>query len=92
MAAPPQATHEEIVELLRQVTGEDEAWAAAVTPATRVDTDLFVDSLELVALSEAMRHRYGPGVDLATYVAGLELPELIEFTVGDLAQLAGART
>lgn len=89
MAAAP---HQEIVELLRQVTGEDEAWAAAVTPATRVDTDLFVDSLELAALSEAMRQRYGPGVDLAGYVAGLELPELIEFTVGDLAQLAGAGT
>ncbi len=89
MAAAP---HQEIVELLRQVTGEDEDWAAAVTPATRVDTDLFVDSLELVALSEAMRLRYGPGVDLAGYVAGLELPELIELTVGDLAELAGAGT
>lgn len=86
------AAHQEIVELLRQVTGEDEIWAAGITPETRVDTDLFVDSLELVALSEAMRQRYGPGVDLAGYVAGLELPELIEFTVGDLAELAGART
>jgi acyl carrier protein len=89
VAAPP---HQEIVELLRQVTGEDEAWAAAVTPATRVDTDLLIDSLELVALSEAMRQRYGPDVDLAAHVAGLDLPELIELTVGDIAQLAGART
>jgi acyl carrier protein len=81
------APHQEIVELLRQVTGEDETWAAAVTPATRVDTDLFLDSLELVALSEAMRQRYGGRVDLAAHVAGLELAELIELTVGDLAEL-----
>ena len=87
MAAAP---HQEIVELLRQVTGEDETWAAGVTPSTRVDTDLFIDSLELVALSEAMRQRYG--YDLAGHVAGLELPELLEFTVGDLAELAGAGT
>jgi acyl carrier protein len=89
-AAPHLAIHREIVELLRQVTGEDETWAAAVTPATRVDTDLFIDSLELVELSVKMRQVYG--VDLAAYVAGLELPELIELTVGDLAELAGART
>ena len=89
MAAPP---HQEIVELLRQVTGEDDAWAAAVTPTTRVDTDLFIDSLELVVLSDKMRQVYGEQVDLAAYVAGLELPELIELTVGDLAQLAGAGT
>jgi acyl carrier protein len=89
-APPPSAVHQEIVELLRQVTGEDEAWAAAVTPATRVDTDLFIDSLELVELSTRMRQRYG--FDLARHVAGLELPELIELTVGDLAELAGAGT
>lgn len=87
MAAAP---HQEIVELLRQVTGEDEDWAAAVTPSTRVDTDLFIDSLETVALSEKMRQVYG--VDLAGHVSGLGLPALIELTVGDLAQLAGART
>lgn len=88
MAAAP---HQEIVELLRQVTGEDETWAAGVTPSTRVDTDLFIDSLELVALSEAMRQRYGDRVDLTAHVAGLELPELIELTVADLAELAGGQ-
>ena len=86
-AAPHPAIHQEIVELLRQVTGEDEIWAAAVTPATRVDTDLFIDSLELVELSVKMRQVYGDSVDLAKYVAGLELPELIKLTVGDLAEL-----
>ncbi|MDG6105676.1 hypothetical protein Daura_12985 [Dactylosporangium aurantiacum] len=84
MAAAP---HQEIVELLRQVTGEDETWAAGVTPSTRVDTDLFIDSLEVVALSTRMRELYG--VDLAAHIAGLDLPELIELTVADLAELAG---
>lgn len=84
MAAAP---HQEIVELLRQVTGEDETWAAGVTPSTRVDTDLFIDSLEIVALSARMRELYG--FDLAAHIAGLDLPELIELTVADLADLAG---
>ena len=39
-----------------------------------------------------MRQVYGDRVDLAAYVAGLAPPELIELTVGDLAELAGAGT
>ena len=85
MAAAP---HQEIVELLRQVTGEDEAWAAAITPGTRVDTDLFIDSLEIVELGARMRDVYG--VDLPSYLGGLDLQQLIDLTVGDLAELAVA--
>lgn len=80
------AAHADIVELLRQVTGEDEDWAAGITPSTRVDTDLFLDSLEIVALGARMRAVYG--VDVVRYIGGLELRELIDLTVGDLAELA----
>ncbi|MFF5232578.1 acyl carrier protein [Dactylosporangium sp. NPDC000521] len=85
MAAAP---HQEIVELLRQVTGEDEAWAAGITPSTRVDTDLFVDSLEIVELGVRMREAYG--VDLPSYLGGLDLQQLIDLTVADLAELTAA--
>ncbi|MET7426419.1 phosphopantetheine-binding protein [Dactylosporangium sp. NPDC005555] len=79
------AAHADIVELLRQVTGEDEGWAATVTPSTRIDTDLFIDSLEIVDLSARMREAYG--IDLAAYIGGLDLQGLIDLTVGDLAEL-----
>jgi acyl carrier protein len=81
------AAHADIVELLRQVTGEDEDWAAGIAPSTRIDTDLFIDSLAIVDLSARMRQAYG--VDLAAYIGGLELQELIDLTVDDLAELAG---
>lgn len=80
---------EEIVELLRQVTGEDRAWSAGVGPATRLDGDLFLDSLELAALSTVLARRFGPGVDLAGHVAGLQLDRLIALTVADVADLVG---
>ncbi|MEV0562607.1 acyl carrier protein [Dactylosporangium sp. NPDC050588] len=82
------ASHREIVELLRQVTGEDEDWAAGVTPSTRVDTDLFIDSLEIVELGARMRDVYG--VDLPSYIGGLDLQQLIDLTVADLAELTAA--
>lgn len=85
--APPdrQALHEDIVELLRQVTGEDREWSAGVGATTRLDGDLFLDSIELAALSGLMVSRYGPPADLAAHVAGLDLDGLIALTVGDVA-------
>jgi acyl carrier protein len=87
---PSLASHEEIVELLRQVTGEDREWSAGVAPATRLDGDLFLDSLELAALSALMAKRFGPSVDLAGHVAGLELEQLLSMTVADLVELSSA--
>jgi len=88
-ALPPAdaAPHDDIVELLRQVTGEDREWSAGVGAATRLDGDLFLDSIELAALSGLLVHRYGPPGDLAAYVAGLDLDQLIALTVGDVADL-----
>ncbi len=75
----------EIAGLLRDVTGEDERWAAAVAPASRLEDDLRLESGEVTALGEALRARWG--VDLPAYLAGLDLDQLIDLTVGDLARL-----
>ena len=78
-------TLRELAGLLRGVTGEDERWAAAVTPASRLEDDLRLESVEVAALGEAMAARWG--VDLLAHLAGLEMDELIDLTVGDLARL-----
>ncbi|MFI5909597.1 hypothetical protein [Dactylosporangium sp. NPDC051541] len=82
MSTPTQRA---VAELLREVTGEDEAWRAGVGPATRLDGDLFLDSLEVAALGARLAAVYGPGVDLAGYLAGLSFEALLEL---DLAALA----
>lgn len=78
----------EIAGLLRDVTGEDERWAAAVTPASRLEDDLRLESVELAALGEALHARWG--VDLPAHLAGLDLDQLIDLTVGDLVRLVPA--
>jgi acyl carrier protein len=80
----PDALYAELVALLAQVTGEDAAWVAGVRSDSRLDGDLLLDSIELAALGEKLRERYGRGVDLAAYLAGLDLDQLIDLTVGDL--------
>ncbi|GAA2601862.1 hypothetical protein GCM10010399_35780 [Dactylosporangium fulvum] len=81
-----------VAELLREVTGEDEEWLAGIGPATRLDGDLFLDSLELLALGERLATVHGPGVDLAGWVAGLDLDRLLTLTVGEVTDYVTAHT
>ena len=78
-----------LIGLLREVTGESEQWAAAVTASSTLEEDLKLESFEVAALAERMHDRYG--VDLEAHLAGLDIDELIALTVGDVAALAGAR-
>jgi acyl carrier protein len=81
---------EEIAGLLRDAVGEDGAWQAGIGPHTRLDGDLFLDSVELAALSAALRRRYGDQVDLAGHVAGLDIDAIIDLTLAQVADLVAA--
>ena len=71
--------------MLLEVTGEDEQWAAAVAPASRLEGDLRLESVELTYLGQLVRDRYGDGVDLQTFIASLDIDQIIALTAGDLA-------
>jgi tocopherol O-methyltransferase len=90
-AVKPAQAYSEVVELLRTVLDEDAAWSATVSPATNLDGQLELESVELTALSEALQARYGAHVDLAAHVAGLDVDEIIALTVGDVATFVEAR-
>lgn len=77
----------ELAGMLHEVTGADAAWVANVTPDSRLDGDLWLDSVELAALGALLRERYR--VDLPAYLAGLDLDQLIELRVKDLVALVG---
>lgn len=75
----------ELAGMLREVTGADADWVAGIAPDSRLDGDLWLDSLELAALGTLLRERYG--VDLPAYLTGLDLDQLIELRVKDLMAL-----
>jgi acyl carrier protein len=82
---------DEMVALLRKVTGEDPQWTDGITSSTRLEGDLYLDSLEMAALSDLAREAYGDRVDLAAFVSGLDIDQIIGLTVGELvAQVAAA--
>jgi acyl carrier protein len=76
--------------MLREVTGGDADWVARITPDSRLDGDLWLDSLELAALGALLHERFR--VDLPAYLAGLDLDQLIELRVKDLVALAEERS
>jgi acyl carrier protein len=80
----------EIALLLQEVTGEDDGWCAAITPDTRVDSDLFLDSVETAALADRVRRRYGARADLAGWLASLSIDEIIALRVADVAGFVAA--
>lgn len=90
--APATVAWREVAELLRQATHEDDAFLAGLRPDTRLDGDLFVDSVELAALDELLRQRYGGSVDLVGHVAGLDLDGIVALSLADVADyVAGTR-
>ncbi|MCK2238536.1 MULTISPECIES: phosphopantetheine-binding protein [unclassified Crossiella] len=50
----------------------------------RFHDDLDLESIDLVKLATALRDRYGEPVNLAAFLAGLDLDALIGLTVGHL--------
>jgi hypothetical protein len=82
----------ELAGMLREVTGEDERWASRIGPATRIEDDLQLESVELAALGEVVQRRYGARADLSAYLAELDLDQLIALTVGDLLAFLAAAT
>lgn len=73
-----------VIAMIAQATREDEAWTSAVTASCRLESDLWLDSVELAALAELLQSAYGNEVDLAAFLADLEIDKLIGLTVGDL--------
>lgn len=70
----------EVAGLVRQITR-----ASEVGPHTKLDGDLLMDSIEYLALAGSVAQRYGEHVDLQAFLAGLELDQIIELTVADVA-------
>jgi acyl carrier protein len=89
---PTVATpYAEVVEVLRRTTGEDAAWAARIGPDTRIEGDLLLDSLEVVAVAESLHARYDGQVDLLGYIAALDIDQIIDLTVADVARFVQTR-
>jgi acyl carrier protein len=66
------------------VIGEDYLLDIPIDMNTAFEADLELESIEFVALAERLQERYGDRVDFVSWIAGLELVELVDLRVGQL--------
>jgi len=86
--APDGVTTESVLaemeRILVDVVGEDLLLDGPIILDTSFDADLQLESIEFVALSEQLLVTYGEKVDFVTWLAGMELDDIIALTVGDV--------
>ncbi|GAA2977082.1 acyl carrier protein [Actinokineospora diospyrosa] len=85
------ALFEEVSGILREVVGPCGGCPPAITPNATLEGDLRFDSLDLTRVDAALSGRYGPAVELARHVRGLELDEITGFTVGQVVDYVAGR-
>ncbi|MGH9122757.1 MAG: acyl carrier protein [Acidimicrobiales bacterium] len=80
----------EVTAVIHAVLGSDELVGIEIGLDTSFQEDLEVESIEFVAMSERLIHRYGDQVDFVGWMASMELDEIIALTVGDLVRYVAA--
>ncbi len=84
-AAPSQdAVLADLRRMIIEVIGEDYVTDTEIDLDTSFYEELEIESIEFVALGEALQAHYGERVDFAAWIATLEVDDIIGMTVGGL--------
>jgi acyl carrier protein len=73
-----------VAAMVSEVIGEDFLVDAKITMDTSFADDLEMESIEFVALAEQLEEHYGDRVDFVSWIAGMEMEEIIALSVGEL--------
>jgi acyl carrier protein len=74
---------------IREVIGE-EGFALDIDADSSFSEDVEIESIEFVALAERLQATYGERIDLIAWLGELDLDEIIDLTVGELAEFIDA--
>ncbi len=75
---------EVVVGLVTDVVGEDFLFDIEIGMETSFSTDLELESIEFVALSEKLQGHYGDRVDFVGWIGEMELEDIMGLKVGTL--------
>jgi acyl carrier protein len=75
---------ETVAAFIREVIGEEWVLEKPIDMDTTFGSDLELESIEIVALSEKLQERYGEQLDLAGWLSAMKFDEIIGLTVGRL--------
>ncbi len=74
-----------VIAKIRSTINEEWIHDIEITPETRFNDDLEIESIEFVKIANAIQQHYGTHLDIAGWLAGKTIHELIGLSVGELA-------
>lgn len=81
-------SHEQVLadlgRILDEVVGEDLLMGEPLTMETSFNDDLQLESIEFVALAESLLETYGSRVDFVSWMAAMELDDVVSLTAGQV--------
>ncbi len=82
----PNEVLQTVSKLIEEVVGDDLSLDEPITMETSFNDDLELESIEFVALAEALQNTYGAQIDFVGWLSTKELDQIIELTVGELVE------
>lgn len=79
------AVLELVISKIRSTINEEWIHDTGIGPETRFNDDLEIESIEFVKIANAIQQHYGTHLDIAGWLAGKTIHELIGLSVGELA-------
>jgi len=90
MITPDDQILASLVETIRRTINEDWIEDFPITRETRFHDDLELESIEFVKIADAIQARFGKTIDIAGFLSGRSIQDLIALSVGDLADFIAA--
>jgi acyl carrier protein len=91
LAVHEEAIFQEVANILKAVT-TDYCIDFPLRPETTIQSDLDLESFDIVRFGLALSERYGGKVNLSNYLSELDLELLVKLTLGDVAHYVAQQT
>jgi acyl carrier protein len=79
-----------VIEKIRSTINEDWIQDIEIERSTRFNDDLEIESIEFIKIANAIQQHYGARLDVAGWLSGKGIHELIALSVGDLSDYVAA--
>lgn len=84
-------TFQRIVELLGELVGGADLLGVDITRETSFHADLELESVDLVTFAGILDEEFGDRVNLPEYLSELDLSEVVDLRVGQIADYVSSR-
>lgn len=79
-----------VIDKIRSTINEDWIQDIEIDRSTRFNDDLEIESIEFIKIANAIQQHYGARLDVAGWLSGKGIHELIALSVGDLTSYVAA--